>query len=118
MIFGKILNVLRVSLILLTVLSGQGIAQMRGTSDVAGVMVLCTGTGAKTVLVDADGHPIDPQPVCPDCIVSFALASDLSQIDPISRGFRPVLANWATSALAWTVLVETPPARGPPLMFG
>lgn len=87
-------------------------------SDPAGVMVLCTGTGATAVVVDSDGQPIDPEPVCPDCVTTFALGTELGSLDIIVRAFVPAGVVWVSHGLGTPVSVEVPPARGPPLLIG
>ncbi|MCA0042835.1 DUF2946 family protein [Celeribacter litoreus] len=55
----------------LLIVTSQSMAVARGTMrDATGSVVLCTGTGPVTVLTDADGQPIGPSHICPDCALS------------------------------------------------
>ncbi|WP_380057232.1 hypothetical protein ACFE33_04015 [Falsihalocynthiibacter sp. SS001] len=60
------------ALLMLMTSMASAMGQMRGAA--VGEMVLCTGTGAVVVLVDADGQPVKAQVTCPDCMISAALA--------------------------------------------
>lgn len=59
------------ALALLLVLTAQSMAVARGTPGAAGSIVLCTGTGPVTILTDAEGQPLAPAHVCPDCTLSL-----------------------------------------------
>lgn len=58
-------------LALLLVLTAQSMAVARGLPGSAGSVVLCTGTGPVTILIDAEGQPIGHAHVCPDCTLSL-----------------------------------------------
>jgi len=47
------------------------LAVARGAPGPAGVMVICTGDGLSRVTVDADGQPVAPPHVCPDCLLAL-----------------------------------------------
>jgi len=66
------------SLALMIALTSGAMAIARGQSGAAGSIVLCTGTGPISVLVDGDGQPIGPVHICPDCALSLfaAVASE------------------------------------------
>ncbi|MGR3507073.1 MAG: hypothetical protein ACU0B7_14525 [Paracoccaceae bacterium] len=77
-----------IALALLLVLTAQSMAAARGMSGVSGSVVLCTGTGPVTILTDADGQPVGPAHICPDCTLSLivALAGDAPLVlHPIGR---------------------------------
>ena len=59
------------ALALLLVLTAQSMAVARGMPGAAGSIVLCTGSGPVTILTDAEGQPIGPAHVCPDCTLSL-----------------------------------------------
>ena len=59
------------ALALLLVLTAQSMAVARGMPGAAGSIVLCTGTGPVTILTDAEGQPLGPAHVCPDCTLSL-----------------------------------------------
>ena len=60
-----------IALALLLVLTAQSMAVARAMPGVAGSVVLCTGTGPVTILTDAEGEPIGPAHICPDCALSL-----------------------------------------------
>jgi len=64
-------SLLALALALVLVLTGQGMAVARGMSGPDGTMVICTGAGPVTVYVDADGTPMAPPHICPDCALSL-----------------------------------------------
>lgn len=67
-----------IALALLLVLTAQSMAAARGMPGVSGSVVLCTGSGPLTILTDAEGQPVGPAHICPDCTLSsiVALAQD------------------------------------------
>lgn len=52
-------------------LSAVGAGHARGHAQTAGAIVICTGEGAVTVLVDAEGRPVERKVLCPDCVLSL-----------------------------------------------
>jgi hypothetical protein len=75
-------------LALLLVFTAQSMAVARGMAGPAAAVVLCTGTGPVTILTDADGQPVGPAHICPDCTLSLILsvAQDApSAIGPMGR---------------------------------
>ena len=67
-------------------LTGQTMAVARGATGPAGSMVLCTGTGPITVLVDEQGQPIGPRHICPDCSLSLFSSLGPAQTLPARPG--------------------------------
>ncbi|MDF1802963.1 hypothetical protein [Thalassovita sp.] len=68
---------LGVTLALMLALTGQSMAIARGTPSASGQIVLCTGTGPISVLVDENGQPVGKPHICPDCALSvFAALGD------------------------------------------
>ncbi|WP_417719609.1 hypothetical protein [Salipiger sp.] len=47
------------------------IAVARGTLPVAGQIVICSGQGFVTILLDAEGNPTDHVHICPDAAMAF-----------------------------------------------
>lgn len=80
---------LGIALALLLALTGQSMAVARGTTGPAGQMVLCTGTGPVSILVDENGQPTGPPHYCPDCVLSLLNAGDLPAA---ATGVVPVAA--------------------------
>ena len=50
-------------------LTGHSAGAMRGSGAAAGQMVICTGTGPLVVYTDAEGRPVPPPHICPDCVM-------------------------------------------------
>ena len=109
-------GIFKVFLILLALMSGQSIAQMRAMPDAVSVMVLCTGTGAVNVAVDQEGQPVEPAPICPECLVSFAIDAEATPFDTVLRRLLVVSPEWITQDLYGVIQPETQYARGPPLI--
>ena len=63
--------ILALCLCALLALTSQTMAVARGAPTPAGTMLLCTGTGPVTVLVDADGKPTGAVHICPDCALGL-----------------------------------------------
>jgi len=67
---------LALALAFVLTLTAQGMALSRTAPDPTGRMVLCTGTGPVTVLIDSQGQPTGAMHICPDCALSlFQIAS-------------------------------------------
>jgi hypothetical protein len=62
---------LGILLALMLAFTGQSMAVARGTPSASGQIVLCTGTGPISVLVDENGQPVGKPHICPDCALSF-----------------------------------------------
>ncbi|EDM72383.1 hypothetical protein RAZWK3B_09036 [Roseobacter sp. AzwK-3b] len=62
---------LAIALAFVLTLTAQSTALARSAPDPAGQMVLCTGTGPVTVLVDAQGQPTGAVHICPECALSL-----------------------------------------------
>ncbi|MCV2894386.1 hypothetical protein [Lentibacter sp. XHP0401] len=101
-------------MIAVLVLTGHAMAEARTMTNAAGEMVLCTGTGPITILVDAEGKPTGPPHICPDC--ALALFADITP--PFSM---PESTLGETAPLRFTHVAELKAqrilavsARGPP----
>jgi hypothetical protein len=105
---------LGIALALLLVLTSQTMAIARGAAPPVDQLVLCTGAGSVTVLLDAEGKPTGQVHICPDCIFS-ALAG---VIPPVSLDvWTPQTSQIYTPATKTTFRVSavTPfCARAPP----
>lgn len=102
---------------LLLIVTSQSMAVARGTMrDATGAVVICTGTGPITVLTDADGQPVGPAHICPDCALSL-IAGTVAAFDlqpPAQKMHR-----FDPPRVSWSVHDMVPPqacARGPPLV--
>lgn len=105
------------SLALIIALTSGAMAVARGQTTAAGSIVLCTGTGPLTVQVDADGQPIGPVHICPDCALGlFDAASSTAPtfLTPALASARIPTLSPATAAAF--LLPHSPRARAPPFV--
>lgn len=69
------------TLILVLLLTGKSIAQMRIMPAGVGQMVICTTGGSKTIWIDGKGQPTGRDHICPDCMLVFVyLGADGGQL--------------------------------------
>jgi hypothetical protein len=95
--------------------TGQSMAIARGTPSASGQIVLCTGTGPISVLVDENGQPVGQPHICPDCAFSFfdALGDASPQVlRPVGRAVALRLDQGGFADPGQTVPAV---ARGPPV---
>jgi len=95
-----------VCLALTIVLTSSAMVVARSQTDSVGSIVICTGKGPMSVAVDADGQPIGPAHICPDCLQSTldAITPDpistrsltLTAISPIYPAFTLAKVQYAT----------------------
>lgn len=80
---------------------------------------LCDGETGATVAVDADGRPVMPLHLCPDCIAAFAAqqlpAGPLLPARPVTRA-APA-ARLAEVPPAPALSLPLAEARGPPVLI-
>ncbi|MCO0635445.1 hypothetical protein M8745_05650 [Lutimaribacter sp. EGI FJ00014] len=101
---------------LVLVLTGQSMAIARGTPGPSGEIVLCTGSGPISVLVDENGQPVGRAHICPDCAFAFFAAHwDAPRLPPRPEA-RAVPLRPDTTARPETAQAPTPQARGPPVL--
>ncbi|NSX54567.1 hypothetical protein [Parasulfitobacter algicola] len=106
---------LSICFVLLIVATSQSMAVARGQAAVAGEMVICNGNGTMTVLIDADGNPVDHPHICPDCTAT--LIANISEPASLMLRMRfqvcridlPTLQHADLSAI-YTVGARAPPA--------
>jgi hypothetical protein len=107
----------RIQLFALVCMVALGSFQMafaRGQAAPTGRIVICSGQGLMTVLVDADGQPTGDVHLCPDC----ALNALVILATPCGLSGRAVL--WSRiKAIGSTLCTlsrenRRAPARGPP----
>ncbi|MBL4928905.1 hypothetical protein [Fuscibacter oryzae] len=97
-------------------LTSVSLAVARVQAPMAGWVEVCGTTGAMAV--DADGRPVGPVHLCPDCIAAFAVA-DLHGAQPDAVPPQ----GWAHLAVGhllpsqWAMPLLTVEARGPPPRF-
>ena len=99
------------------VLTGAAAASARGHASIGGVMVICTGAGPVQIVVGADGMPVGPQHLCPDCAMT-ALAAPAQPSHDTTRDMsfvvapplRPLALPHDAAALLLPSLPRAPPA--------
>ncbi|HEY9020844.1 MAG: hypothetical protein QUV10_10020 [Paracoccaceae bacterium] len=106
-----------IAMALLLVLTAQSMAVARGMPGAAGSVVLCTGTGPVTILTDAEGQPVGPAHICPDCTLSLIVM--LAQGSAVAtRPLTASLLDWpATGLQVHAQAVQPFSARDPPAVM-
>ena len=103
------------SLLVMSVLVTSGTMVIaRHTPEIGTLLVICSGHGYATILVNDDGEPVERKMACPDCVLSFPdFAAQPTILPAIRRNVwalevtvpaHPVLAQQYSKLLA----------RGPP----
>lgn len=89
-------------------------AAARGQMMRGDAVVICSGYGVVTILVDARGEPVGTVHPCPDCTLHHVLAD----LVPAPMVLRPATRGEALRAAALSLPVArarvAPMARGPP----
>ena len=66
-----------ISLVLVLVAGSVAMASARHQMRASGEVVICTGYGLTTIVLDADGTPVESLPIlCPDCVPGLAALTD------------------------------------------
>ncbi len=108
-------SITAVGLCLFLALTSVTLAVARGAAEPVGQMVLCTGEGTRTVLVDAKGQPATPPHICPDCLLAFYADAPRPPLAP-SRDAAATACQPFNGARHGTSLARpTPLARAPPV---
>lgn len=103
-----------IALALLLALTSQSLAVARGQTRAGEAVVICSGGGAVTLTLDAQGNPTGPAHLCPDMALAFFAALDLPPMTlpaRVARAERAVLPPRFAAASQGT---PAPQARGPP----
>lgn len=87
------MKAIRIFLILALMLSAQALASARGQARIGDAIVICSGASVTTIIVDADGQPVEQTHFCPDMALSLmaAIAPGAGWVapDPKLLEFRP-----------------------------
>lgn len=76
-------------ILVITMVATTGtMAVMRDRDVGAQAMVICTGVGLHTILVDANGERVDPAPICPECNVMTLAAGAPAPLVMLSGRLR------------------------------
>lgn len=78
-------------------------------------IVICTGMGLSTVTLDANGNPVDPSPICPDCALHSVALLDAHPRMAGPASTLTVLQPAAPPQTGPSFEVVQAAARGPPL---
>ena len=107
-------SITALGLCLFLALTSVGLAVARGAAQPVAPMVLCTGEGPRTVLVDAEGQPATAPHVCPDCLL--ALYADTARRPlPLPRDAAvTACAPFADARHETSLARPVPLARAPP----
>lgn len=82
------------------IVTSGAMAVARGQAyDAVGQIVLCTGHGAILVTVDAQGEPIEPPHLCPDCVLAMLADTAVPPVvAPVDLASGPLFAPLAEQA--------------------
>lgn len=95
--------------------TGLSVAQARVQAGPAGALVICRGLTVVTILVDAEGQPVERAHICPDAALALFVAAGVTAPQP------PLAVSW--DRIDWPVVdgvriarhARAARARGPPL---
>jgi len=109
------MRLLSFMLALLIAVTSQQMAVARAvTTDAAGQFILCTGQGVVTVTLDANGGPVAPAHICPDCALNILdVAADFTASGS-SVVHMQILAQTPVTASQYPVIPTSSNARAPP----
>ena len=103
-------------LVLALIVTSQGFALARTADGPAGAMVICTGSGPVTVLVDGNGQPTGAAHVCPDCVLGLFAVVPPDPLLPVPAGAQSIDLNSRTGpSTRLSEMPDTVRARAPPL---
>ena len=105
------------ALAFLLVVTAQSMAVARGMPGAAGSVVLCTGTGPVTILTDAEGQPIGPAHICPDCALALIVTLGQAEADVAHPMGRADALPVAAVAVVLPQRVRPFSARDPPAVI-
>lgn len=106
---------IRLSLVLILVLSGAGLGAARGQLRIAGTVVLCAGEAVTVLTVDVNGRPVQRTHLCPDMALSLLAAVANPPPLPLPQAgiWLRLAAMPVPVAQPWR-MAQAPRARGPP----
>ena len=115
MLGSAIFRRLIASLLVMSLLVTSGtMAVARHTADIGTLLVICSGHGYATILVDSTGDPVERQVVCPDCVLSFPDFAHQPAILPAVARYILTLEIVVPTQLVATSRYSSLLARGPP----
>lgn len=102
---------------LVLAMTGYQMAVARAQPMPVGQMVICSGLGLVTVMVDADGQPVEHSHVCPDGLMTLFTAVGAAWEPPLHQ---PLWLPLASRLAQIAGQGRRPPerlARGPPVLI-
>ncbi|MDJ0825661.1 MAG: hypothetical protein QNJ16_09170 [Rhodobacter sp.] len=111
---ARLNSILGICLALIVALTSSAMAVARGHGTAAGSIVICSGAGVVTLQVDANGDPVGPAHICPDCALHLLDATAPPAPEIAGQLDTPQGSAPALPALAKIHRTETPQARAPP----
>lgn len=107
-------HILTAALCLIVIATSVTSAVARGQMATGQMVQLCAGGQAVTVMMDAQGNPVDPAHPCPDCLAVAAA------LPPANVELGLANGHWVRAVVAPLppVVASTPlaaMARGPPI---
>lgn len=99
---------------LVLALTGGTMATARGQMALGSPMVICSGYGVVTILVDSQGEPIGTVHPCPDCTLNAAFALPDEPLVLCRPNTRAVALTASSASLVADWRPQAPQARGPP----
>ena len=92
-------------------------AVAKGQAGAVGSMVICAGGVSITVAVDADGQPVGPAHVCPECALAMLDGAIAPGEALLSRSLSASAQNLPIVLVLPAARIAVPWARGPPVLI-
>ncbi|WP_323771532.1 hypothetical protein [Antarctobacter sp.] len=89
-------------------------AHARGQSSPVGTMVICRGLTVATVLIGADGQPVEVQHICPDAALALFVESGAVPPPTVQAVIWQAVQWDAPALVAGSLVAMAAQARGPP----
>ncbi|EIE52632.1 hypothetical protein AL036_03685 [Salipiger aestuarii] len=99
---------------LVLAMTGYQMAVARAQPVPVGQVVICSGFGLVTVMVDADGQPVAESHVCPDGLMTLFTAAGGAWVAPEHLGFWVSSRSDPGQATGQGLRLPERLARGPP----
>lgn len=90
-------------------------AVARGQVAVGDSIVICSGYGAVTITLDAQGNPVGPVHICPDCVLGAMAFVDANPVLPERPATVGRMLDRSAVVLPVGRASPHPCARGPPV---
>lgn len=107
---------IRLSLVLVLLLSAASLGAARGQMRAAGTVVLCAGAAVSVQAVDINGRPVPVTHICPDMALSLMAAVAGPPVLPVRAEAAGAVLDPAADAVARSGRSAVAHrARGPPV---